>query len=54
MVFVSIYFIKISDTQILIVSGLISVLGRPTKEKNHQLILFIYDDGTVEKRITVE
>ena len=29
------------------------ILGRETKEKN-QLLFYIYDDGTVEKRITIE
>jgi hypothetical protein len=31
----------------------INILGKETKERN-QLLFFIYDDGTVEKRITLE
>ena len=30
------------------------LLGRETKDINNQLLFYIYDDGTVEKRIIVE
>jgi hypothetical protein len=32
--------------------NIIDVLGRETKGKKHTLLLYIYDDGSVEKRIT--
>ncbi len=30
------------------------VLGRESKEKNNVTLFYIYDDGTVEKRIIME
>jgi len=30
------------------------VLGRKTKDNTNQLLFYIYDDGTVEKRIVIE
>ena len=30
------------------------VIGRKTKEKTNQPLFYIYDDGTVEKRIVLE
>ncbi len=33
---------------------IIDLLGRETKEKKNEPLFYIYDDGTVEKRITVE
>jgi len=33
---------------------IIDLLGKETKEKKNQLLFYLYDDGTVEKRITVE
>ena len=32
----------------------VDVLGKETKEKKYTPLLYIYDDGTVEKRITIE
>ena len=32
----------------------IDVLGRETKEKKNEPLFYIYNDGTVEKRITIE
>jgi hypothetical protein len=28
------------------------LLGRPTKEIKNQLLFYIYDDGSVEKKVT--
>ena len=42
--------IKSSKTLIII----IDILGRETKGKKNQPLFYIYDDGTVEKRITIE
>ena len=28
------------------------ILGRPAKKGNNKILLYIYDDGTVEKKIT--
>ena len=30
------------------------LLGRPAKEKKNQTLLYIYDDGSVERKITIE
>jgi len=30
------------------------LLGRETKGKSNELLFYIYDDGTVEKRIIIE
>ena len=32
----------------------VDILGRETKEKENELLFYIYDDGTVEKRIIME
>ena len=32
----------------------VDILGRETKGKKNQPLFYIYDDGTVEKRITIE
>ena len=32
----------------------IDILGRQTKEKKNKSLFYIYDDGTVEKRIVIE
>jgi hypothetical protein len=32
----------------------IDVLGRKTKGTKNEPLFYIYDDGTVEKRITIE
>ena len=33
---------------------IIDILGRETKGKTNEPLFYIYDDGTVEKRITIE
>ena len=33
---------------------IVDYLGRETKEKKNQPLFYIYDDGTVEKRIVLE
>ena len=33
---------------------ILNVLGKPTKPKNNTTLFYIYDDGTVEKRIVIE
>ena len=30
------------------------ILGRETNEKRNKLLFYIYDDGTVEKKIVIE
>jgi hypothetical protein len=30
------------------------LLGKPAKENKNKLLFYIYDDGTVEKRITIK
>jgi hypothetical protein len=32
----------------------VDILGRETREENNELLFYIYDDGTVEKRIIIE
>jgi len=32
----------------------VDVLGKETKEKRNTPLLYIYDDGTIEKKIIVE
>ena len=39
-----------NDKELLLITDL---LGRETKQTN-QLLFYIYDDGTVEKRIVIE
>ena len=34
--------------------NVIDFLGRPIKESKNQPLFYIYDDGTVEKRIVIE
>ena len=43
--------IQSTDRQLLKV---ISILGRETKESKNQPLFYIYDDGTVEKKIIIE
>ena len=38
-----------SKRELLIITDL---LGRPTKEIKNQLLFYIYNDGTVEKKIS--
>ena len=35
------------------IEQVIDVLGRTTKNRKNQLLFYIYNDGTVEKRITI-
>ena len=32
----------------------VDILGRKSTEKKNTLLFYIYDDGTIEKRITIE
>ena len=32
----------------------VDILGRETKEKENELLFYIYNDGTVEKKIIIE
>ena len=32
----------------------VDILGRDTKGRKNELLLYIYDDGTVEKKIIIE
>jgi hypothetical protein len=34
--------------------GIVDILGREKKETKNELLFFIYDDGTIEKRIIIE
>jgi hypothetical protein len=34
--------------------NIIDVLGRATKETRNTLLFYIYDDGTVERKITID
>jgi polyhydroxybutyrate depolymerase len=43
--------IRIKDKKLL---KLIDLLGREIKEKTNEPLFYIYDDGTVEKRITID
>ena len=33
---------------------ILDILGRETKETSNEMLFYIYDDGTVEKRIIIE
>jgi hypothetical protein len=33
---------------------IVDILGRDAKGKKKQLLFYIYEDGTIEKRITIE
>ena len=33
---------------------IVDILGRETEYKSNELLFFIFDDGTIEKRITIE
>mgnify|MGYP001374758243 FL=1 len=44
----------LSENRNKTVLRIINVLGEPTKPTSNTPLFYIYDDGTVEKRITVE
>ena len=46
--------IDVSENTKRTILKIINVLGEPTKPKPNTPLFYIYDDGTVEKRITIE
>ena len=50
----SMFDISLPNTTKGILLKVIDVLGRETKGKTNEPLFYIYEDGTVEKRITVE
>jgi hypothetical protein len=43
---------KFDENRVLL--RVLDVLGRETKSDNNQTLFYIYDDGSVEKRIIIE
>ena len=59
--FSQIYLVTLSDNGIgsctnqeILLTKITNVLGQETKETKNKPLFYIYDDGTVEKRIVIE
>ena len=48
------YLLRHKDNGIAQLVFITDILGRKTKDIKNELLFYIYDDGTVEKRITIE
>ena len=44
----------IKDSKSRTIVRIVDILGRDTEPKNNVLLLYIYDDGTIEKKVTLE